>query len=371
MKRALIAAAICFVLLVFLAGVVLFEKLRPMFQAMSAAQEVPQTLKLARVVAGANDFSKSTFFSAPELGVITDLQSGSDNGLVIVGKNGAVFLAEDHTLRKSITYDSCTSDVSLASIGKGAFLCRAAQMGGPSLIDLDGKTLWSYDRDSIGIGADDSAAGELGMAHTQGIAVGMNGNGGVRLLTPEGKEVWRKPEGNVWHIEIAATDDNSQSLILHSDAAGQLTVRAANGDIVSRTSPELYLAWFTLTPWGTNPNRNKLITAGEGGLYILSMDGKTVARLPTPENKISTVQAKGITVHFVPGSTSYASIIRNPIWNRTLLYIYDAENRITYDEILDHDCGSINAAKNANGSEDLLVGCDGTVIRYSPAARTP
>jgi len=365
MKRVFIAAGIVCLLALFAGGFALYRNLQPMFDAIANQPKMPEELKSPKVIIGADSFSRTTYSTAPGLGIITDIEPWENRGLVVVGKNGAAFLAENGPTSSAIQFEACDSDVVVASIGQGAFLCRAELMSGPSLLDLDGKILWSYKRDSLGIAADDSVAGELGPAHTKGVVVGMNGDGGIRLLTPEGKEVWRKPEGNVWHVEIAALDDKPGNVIVHSDAAGQLTLRDEDGNVLSRTSPEIYLAHFSLTSWHDNLQRNKLIAAEEGALYVLSMNGQTVAKLPAPESKTGTAEAKGTPVHFAKGMPFYAGIVRHRQWDRTLLYIYDSQNRIVYDEVIDHDCGALQTVTEAKDVESLLLGCDGTVMKYS------
>ena len=90
-----------------------------------------------------------------------------------------------------------------------------------------------------------------------------------------------------------------------------------------------------------------------------------MATLPAPESVTSTAEAKGIPVHFSAGAPYYAAIIRHKVWKRTLLYIYDAQNQVVYDEVLDQDCGAVQTIKNAAGGEDLLLGCDNNIAKYS------
>lgn len=364
MKRALIAAGIVFLVVLFAGGFLLYRNLKPMFDAMANLPKVPQELKSPKVIIGADSFSKTTYLAASDLGIVTDIEPRENHGLVVVGKSGAAVLTESGSVSRTIRFEACDSDVVVAPIGRGAFLCRADLMGGPSLLDLEGNVLWSYKRDSLGIVADDTAAGELGPTHTKAFVVGMNGDGGIRLLTPEGKEVWRKPDGNVWHVEIAALDEKSGNVIVQSNAAGELTLRDESGNVISRTSPEVYLSDFSLTSWHDN-QRNKMIAAKEGTFYILSMNGKTVAQLPAPESKTDTAEAKGTPVHFAEGAPFYAGIVRYKQWARTLLYIYDNQNHIVYDEVIDHECGALQTIVEPNGSESLLLGCDGAVVKYS------
>src|SRR5205085_3127694 len=111
---------------------------------------------------------------------------------------------------------------------------------------------------------------------------GLNGDGSLHRLGPDGKRLWKQDDGNVWHVEIAAADDNSESVIVHSNAEGQLTARDETGKVLGRYKPEIYLDWFRLTAWGDNPRVNKLVAARDDHIHGLSMAGETLARLPAP-----------------------------------------------------------------------------------------
>jgi hypothetical protein len=97
------------------------------------------------------------------------------------------------------------------------------------------------------------------------------------------------------------------------------------------------------------------------------MEGKTVAHLPAPAST-SMAQPKGTPVRLAGGAPYFASLLRNFLWNRSLLYIYDGQNQLVYQEILDHDCDALHAIPGEHGAENLLLGCDGTVWKYSQAA---
>jgi hypothetical protein len=296
------------------------------------------------------------------LGLITDIQQRENHEFVVAGQRGAAFLAEDGSFNRSIHFEQCNSDVVGVKAGTGAFLCRGAWSKGAMLIDAEGKTLWSYGGGVTGV--DDAAAGVLGAAGAEEVVVGLNGDGGVRLLSSEGKELWKRDDGNVWHVEIATVDEQPGNVILHSNARGQLTIRDATGNVLARNAPEVYVASFSLSAWKDDPHLNKVVAVDEGSVYILTMDGKTLARLPAPGNT-SITDPKGTTVHFSQGIPDYAVLLRHSLWTRSLLYIYDAGDQLIYNEILDHNCAALHAVPGQNGAEDLFLGCNGFVEKYS------
>jgi len=361
MKRILIAFGILFLILL-LAGGFLVHDFRKAFRAMGNMPHMPDDLRVARVVSGDTLFSRKTFYSEADLGLITEIQQREDRQFVITGQRGAALLAENGSFNRSIHFEQCNSEVVTVKAGASAFLCRGGWSKGAMLIDSDGKTLWSYGGGVVGV--DDAVAGVLGSGGGEVVVVGLNGDGGVRLLNSEGKELWKQEDGNVWHVEIAADDEKSGNVILHSNARGQLTLSDASGNVLARHTPEVYLAGFSLSTWSDDPRLNKVVAVEGGSVYILTMDGKTPVRLPALGNT-SIAEPKGTPVHFSRGIADYAVLLRHSLWTRSLLYIYDAKDQLIYHEILDHDCAALRAVPGNNGAEDLFLGCNGFVEKYS------
>jgi len=326
--------------------------------------QIPDELRIARVVSGNDLFSETVYYSDPGLGVITDIEEQQNHELVVVGQRGAAFFSENRSSDRNVYFDRCNSDVVWSELGGGAFLCRGTWSKGTALFDLGGKTLWSYGG-SASDAVDDAAAGYLGAGGTKTVVVGLNGGGGIRLLSSEGKELWKKEDANVWHVEIAAADEKSGNVILHSNARGQLTVRDATGTVLARYTPEIYLSHFSLTAWNDDPRPNKLIATERHSVYILTMEGKTVVQLPAPESITSSAEAKGTPVHFSADAPFYVSLVRHSLWTRSVLYTYDGQHQLIYDEVLAQDCAALHATPGENGTEDLLLGCDGVVFKYS------
>lgn len=48
-----------------------------------------------------------------------------------------------------------------------------------------------------------------------------------------------------------------------------------------------------------------------------------------------------------------------------MLRVYDDQNRPVYEEVLADKCAALRTISNKNGLEDLLLGCDGKLFRYS------
>lgn len=372
-KRLLIIIAVASLIILLTGGTLVVYRVKQALLVARKFRKRPDELKTATIVEGAGRFSKEVLFTKADLGVITDFEQIPDHELVVVGQKGAAFLDNNHLLNRSVTFEKCDSDVTSVNVGTGVFLCRGTWNTNTALFDAGGKTLWSYGGGMNGI--DDAAAGTLGPDALKRIVVGFNGDGGIRLLNSEGKELWKKDDGNVWHIEIAAAADKSGNVILHSNARGQLTVRDANGDVLGLYKPEIYLASFSMTRWREDPNVNKLVASEEGSVYIIDDKGKTLARLPAP-GSAPMAQTKSASVNLSPDIPFFAVLLRYFLWNRSLLYIYNGQAQLVYHEVLDHDCDAVRASTERNGIEDLLLGCEGAVWKYSlldplHAARAP
>jgi hypothetical protein len=360
----IVGAGLLIALLIF-SGIVAY-RVRRVFSAVGQLKNVPSDLRGAKIVAGAGRFSKEVLFAQGDLGLITDFAQNPHHELVVVGQNGAVFLTDGNSTNRSVTFHRCSSAVVSASLASGSFLCRGAWITNVELFDATGKTLWSYGGGASGI--NDAAAGTLGPNATESIVVGFNGDGGVRLLNAAGKELWKQDEGNVWHVEIAPATDRSGNVILHSNARGQLIVRDAVGHVVGRYEPGIYLASFSMTSWGDDPVRGKVIAFDNNSIYVLTTHGKTLVRLPSP-GSAARPDPKGTSVHFSANAPFFAGLLNYPLWNRSLLYIYDNQNQLIYHEIFDQNCGALQAIPTKNETEYLLVGCDGKVLKYSQMAR--
>ena len=366
MRTALIAIAIV-VLIVFLAGgVFVFHFAKAAFDVTNDVPKMPTELATARVLSGEGVFAKAVYYTDPGLGVVTDIERTQTGEPVIVGHAGAAFLSANGSASKKIQFDRCEHDVTLSDLAGGSFLCRGSWDTGASLIGLDGKTLWAY---TVFPGVDDAASGTIGAGGAQGVVVGFPGGTGIRLISPQGKELWSQKDGNVWHVEIAPSGNSSGNVIVHSNAAGQITLRDANGTVLARSQPEIYLSDFSLTAWKDDSLRNKLIAAQKGSFYVLSQDGKTVTRLSAPKSMTDTDEASGIPVHFSKGTPYYAALVRNTLWSRSVLYIYDQQDQPVYSEVIDQDCAAFSALGDSNGNQDLLLGCNGVVWKYSPTKR--
>jgi hypothetical protein len=320
------------------------------------------------VVAGNTKFVKELFYRQPGLGIISDIEPGQSGQIMIAGRLGAVWIGSDRALSKAYSYEQCLSDVMFVKLkaNKFSFLCRGdyGKDQNTKLFDAGGKTLWSYGENSRGVF--DATGGDLGKG-VEGIVVALSGDGGLQFLDLAGSPVWRREDSDIRHVEIATLGGNAPPAILHSDTQGQLTVRNGNGDVLAHVAyPGMFLGKFSLTAWGSDPIRDKLLVSHSDRIYVLSMDGKTIASLQAPMyGHRGQWTTYGTPLPVSANVRYYAALQHYDEWNRSVLRIYDDQNRRVYEEVLADNCATLRALPNKRGSEDLLLGCDGKVLRYT------
>jgi hypothetical protein len=184
--------------------------------------------------------------------------------------------------------------------------------------------------------------------------------------------VWKKKEGNVWHVETLDTNGDGRDEILHSNASGQLLVRNANGNVIAEYLPRHYVADFTLTRWAEEQHPTHILVptteGGEGSsksiFIVLDAQGKTVAQLESPFGDLFN-KTKATTVRYAKTAEYFAVLQNNSPSERSMLLLYRKDGQIVYQEILGQACLGI-AALPKQGGERLLVGCAGKIWEYSP-----
>lgn len=333
-----------------------------------------------RVITGSGRFNKSTFYTDVNLGEISQILRGwpADREgavLTVVGNKSADFLDARGGLKLQIQFSkfvpTTVEAVQLDASGDYGFLTRDESWGvDVVLFDKEGQEGWSYSGPIL-TGIDDSMMGDLGGDGKSKVVVGLNGRGGLVVLDRDGKKLWRKPEGNVWHVETLDTKGDGRRQILHTNAQGQLLVRDALGEIIAHYVPNNYVSFFALTRWGGEAQpRHILVPTGENGgqrdkpvFLVLDAQGRVVAHLDASLGGLMD-RAEGTPVRYSRNGEYYAILQNKNVSKRSVLCLYDHAGRIAYQEILGDYCHGLTAFPGQLGDK-LLVGCSGTVWEYS------
>jgi hypothetical protein len=334
-----------------------------------------------RVVTGTERFKKSVFYKAVGIGAVTEILSGwpaarEGSALTVVGNLGAHFLDRSGLLKKQVRFSKdfrCVVNVArLNSSGEYGFLTRDESWASDAtLLDKRGQVSWNY-HGSIAKAIDDSVADDIDGKGQFQVVIGFNGGAGILLLDNEGKKIWQKPDGNVWHVETLDINGDGRKEILHSNVRGQLLVRDGNGEIIAHYLPDHYVTDFALTRWGAESQASHILIPSkeshdgccEPVVLVLDARGNATARFDSPLGDLMN-GTHGTPVHFSREAPYYAVLQTNGPLNRSMLFIYDAEEKLAYQEILGDMCFAIASMPEKKGDR-LLVGCSGGILEYSP-----
>jgi hypothetical protein len=334
-----------------------------------------------RVITGAGRFDKNPFYAGSNLGEITQILVGwpadrEGAALTVVGNEGAHFLDARAGLKMQIQFSKfvpCSVEVvRLDGSGDYGFLTRDQSWAvDVVLFDKTGQERWSYSGGLTGI--DDSVIGDTGGNGKSKVIIGFNGSGGLVVLDGERNQVWKKSEGNVWHVEILDTRGDGRKEILHTNAQGQLLVREASGEVIAHYLPNYYVSDFALTRWGAESQPSHiLVPTNESAdqcckpvLLVLDAQGRIVAHLDASLGDLMQ-EAKGTPVSYPRNVEYYAVLQSKKSLKRSVLSLYNHEGQIAYQEVLGDYCLGITALPGELG-DSLLVGCSGKVWEYSAA----
>ena len=362
---------------VFLASVGLaFAVARHLTATPPKPEALPSALAKASVRVGSGLLTKTVFAHNPALGTVSDIvvqsSSGKQPSIAIAGSEAAAFADVKGSLGTPIRFSDRGDRVSIVDTnGDGVFeyLNCGSWISDVILFDHKGSVIWRYGGSP---GVDDAAAGDIDGDGVMEYVVGFNGGGGVSELDKNGKLAWNQPDGNVWHVEMVDTNGDGQLDIVHSNAAGTLTVRDARGSVISRKTTAAYLSHFSLCKWPGRSGRPAVLSTSQNHLLVSDFGGRTMAQLRAPGCDEIRGDAWGAYVKLKPRQPDYfAAIVEFENWNRSMLCVYDWHSRLVYQEILPENCAAIEALPVETDREALLVGGKGKIWKYVAAPTQP
>lgn len=334
---------------------------------MPSRTSTPVELSTPGVLTGHEVLRRVPYLQEARLGWITAIRvrPAHKNGLLVAGTGGAGFVRPDGGLERMVPFSGCIAradaldaddDHGVTFMNRGAWACPA------SLLAHDGMTLWTY---GGWPGVDDMAAGDLDGTGLVDFVVGFNGDGGIHRVGSDGRRKWRQADRNVWHVEVVDTDGDGRREIVHTNAAGEMVIRDATGQVIRRVRPPVYVAHFSITPWPRRGGRLHALHSAKETLRIIDFAGRVVVTMAAPRLS-DPLDAHAVLVRLEPGQSEYFAVLAEyRPWKRSVLYVYAPDGALRYQEILPEACASLAALPTTGlDSEALLIGCQGTVWRY-------
>jgi hypothetical protein len=380
--------------------------------------DVPRELKEARVIVGGSFLSREQFVKTGPGGVLDMTMNG-------IGKVNDIAVGEldpheGAEVAVAGSYGALVADVGgnklsqaryefeRKEIGAGAFKTESAAMmlGDMSVIDIEGdgvceyfgrgstdgaavfdhagRRLWGYgepeeaDKSSS---VRDVAAGDLDGDGTLEFVAGLEDN--VELLDREGNSKWRQPTDRIYYQgAVLDADGDGKNEFVHADGS-ELVIRDAAGRELKRVGTPFYLANFSALD-APGERRPVLASIEDGSLWLLRLDGTTAARYDAPLSELTNgerktplgtpdttdiYKSKAAWVRFSADQPASLAVVGYYVAiDRSMLYIYGADGKLSYQELLPEECGAIAVLPASEGgkAQELLVGCDGKVWRYKP-----
>lgn len=382
--RKILIGVTAFLLLLVAAGVFLFHKIQHSIREAEARAEEENKILQPRLLKGEHEFERRVFYTSEGLSNISEIRMGwpadrEGADVAVVGSQGADFIDLAGRLKKKVRFSieqhSPVVVARMSQSGEYGYLTRDESWAIPAILfDKDGHVRWRSEGTWSGV--DDSVPGDLYGDGKLSIVIGFSGGTGIALFNEQGKRLWKKEDGNVWHVETLDMKGDGREEILHSNASGQLLVRNANGDVIAQFLPGFHVSDFALTRWGEEMQPNHILvptTESRNGcckpvLVVLDVNGKTTAKLDDPLGNLLN-QSAATPLHFGRGSEHFAVLQNNFAKDRSMLLLYDQAGQIAYQEILSESCHGI-ATLTLPDAEMLLVGCDAKIWEYSPVPRS-
>lgn len=349
------------------------------FANITREPEMPADLKKPRVIAGDGFVMSNTVYGHGDLKEITSIVRGNLDGAAsdeigVASPEGAAILDKDFAEKSYVRYFTPSRWVDVVDV-EGDGVCEYLNRGGygsyASLIDHNGKPLFNF----ADIGVFGSAYGDVDGDGKLEFAVACGGamQSAITLFDSRGKKRWSVPEMYVSEVLMADTDGDGRPEVVYIDPYGKIVVVNAARKVVSREKPDVeFTRAISLVPWPTRSDPKRILAPSGAKLFIIGFDAKTIATVDAPGLDKEVWDCLATYVRLEKGEPDYLAVIASyDGWNRAVLYVYDHEKKLVYEEVTLGTHKSILAVLRGNaGAESLLLGSNEWLWRYDAAGKT-
>lgn len=318
------------------------------------------------VAVGDDQFERQAFADLTLNGLTTDILSleigtqrigiAAEDGVAWLDENGAVT-----SVQKLPKTASGLRIVDLEADGTFEFL-DDGELDGVVLLDSQGKAVWKFPGEAETCLAMSIRPGDLDGDGRVDFIVACDD--GLRRIDQDGKVIWTKPVTELVQVEILDTNHDGISEIAASTNEGALTIHDAAGDAVKILADEEGYFFAVVNPAADN-ELAQIVVPGEGEFRLLSISDEDPILLPAPSvTSYSPVLAT--RVKFTPDRPADLAVLVYPLDGTSTLYLYDADRKLVFQEVLNKNCTAMAAVARPGGGQRLLVGSKGMVWEYRP-----
>ncbi|MBX3178025.1 MAG: redoxin domain-containing protein [Candidatus Hydrogenedentes bacterium] len=147
------------------------------------------------------------------------------------------------------------------------------------VVDGSGETMWTYES---WIGINGAHWGDVDGDSDDEMIVGMNGGGGLHLVSADGERRWKKSLGNVWNQSYVRSPDGAVR-ILATEAGGSVRVFDGEGKQLDSLQPEGEYCSEVLGGLGPG-GAIQFMTSGSGRAMLCDVDGTVLWGTPVPDD---------------------------------------------------------------------------------------
>jgi hypothetical protein len=213
---------------------------------------------------------------------------------------------------------------------------------------------------------------------------------GLELFDRYGNSKWRRQEEFVpGEMGVVDVNGDGKAELVEEDGRN-LKIRDTQGQVKTVVEAPVYLSHISLCSQPDNQGPPRNLSVSEGGLWLIDLDGKNYKRYDAPLSHIKlekprvvgvpglpdlmtfdtadVYQAKCVLAELEKDRPKYLAVVANfGAIDRSLFYLYDAQGRLIYQEILPEQCDAIAVLpqENSSGRDEVLVSGEKTIWRYS------